>query len=169
MLSYHVRCEAQNRVFGPMFQRHVKQPVTHYSIAAAKAGAIVLDITEAGIGRSGESAQDSGGNNEQDCLFQVGSVSKIITGALMVKLLESGEVTLADPVERFMPEWKLEGVEIGHLLTHTSGIDDTCLHMAWPKKGEKQRYYSGICRLARLAEKPGAISRYNTHAYALLA
>lgn len=169
MLKHYILNRHNNETYGPGLARLVKQPFTHYAIAVAQAGEIRLHIGE-GSGRYPEGGHERNDIDEEaGRLFQVGSVSKLITGALMVKLLETGELSLADPVDRFIPEWKLEGVEIGHLLTHTSGVDDMALGREWPKRGEKAAYYRRICESAAFKEQPGKIARYNTHAYALLA
>lgn len=57
-------------------------------------------------------------------VFEIGSISKQITAACVMMLVEEGKVALDDPVSKYIPEspeaWR--GVTLRHLLTHTSGI-----------------------------------------------
>ena len=58
--------------------------------------------------------------------FNVASMSKQFTAAALYFLLESGQVRLADPVRRFIPELPAyaDAMTIGDLLHHTSGLRD---------------------------------------------
>lgn len=62
-----------------------------------------------------------------DSAFLVASVTKPVTAAAVMLLVERGLVTLDDPVAAVVPEFGRrgkEGVLIRHLLTHTSGLPD---------------------------------------------
>ena len=62
---------------------------------------------------------------KEDTLFPVSSVSKVITTACVMMLVEDGLVDLFHPVEKYIPEFIGEGkneVLIFHLLTHSSGL-----------------------------------------------
>ena len=70
---------------------------------------------------------------QPDALFRIASVSKTLTGAAVMKLVEEGKLKLDDPVAPFIahltpapgatvdPRW--EQITIRHLLTHTGGWD----------------------------------------------
>lgn len=55
--------------------------------------------------------------------FNIGTATMLVTGALIVKLMEFGELRLNDSVKKLVPAFRLDGVTIYHLLTHTSGLD----------------------------------------------
>lgn len=58
-------------------------------------------------------------------VWNIGSVSKVITAVAVMQLVERGKVSLDDPIQKYVPEFpvKPEGtITIRHLLTHTSGI-----------------------------------------------
>jgi CubicO group peptidase (beta-lactamase class C family) len=77
---------------------------------------------------------------EKDTICRIWSMSKLITSVAAMMLVEEGKLTLADPVDRYVPELKgmkvLKGgtadnpilmdagrpITIKHLLTHTSGL-----------------------------------------------
>lgn len=60
-------------------------------------------------------------------LFQIGSITKTVTGTLAMHLVEQGELDLDAPVRRYLDELRLADDEIAarltmrHLLTHTGG------------------------------------------------
>jgi hypothetical protein len=57
-------------------------------------------------------------------VFEIGSISKQITAAAVMMLVEEGKVSLNDPISKYIGEspgaWR--GVTVRHLLTHTSGL-----------------------------------------------
>jgi CubicO group peptidase (beta-lactamase class C family) len=57
-------------------------------------------------------------------LYGVGSVTKSFVALSIAKLVEEGRLEFHDPVTKFLPSTRkaFEGVEIHHLLSHTSGI-----------------------------------------------
>lgn len=57
-------------------------------------------------------------------VFEIGSVSKQMTAAAIMLLVEKGKVDLDAPISTYIPESPVSwsGVKIRHLLTHTSGI-----------------------------------------------
>lgn len=58
--------------------------------------------------------------------FRLASVSKQFTAALILGLVDEGALRLHDPVRNFLPELPVyaEGVQLLHLLQHTSGLPD---------------------------------------------
>ena len=67
-----------------------------------------------------------------DSIFWIASMSKPILATLLLMLQEEGLLSMADPVEKYLPEFKglktTDGkpvqVTIRHLLTHTSGMPE---------------------------------------------
>ncbi len=64
-----------------------------------------------------------------DSLFQIGSITKAWTATMIMQLIDEGRLSLAATVAQVLPGTRLTSadigarVTIGHLLTHTSGID----------------------------------------------
>jgi CubicO group peptidase (beta-lactamase class C family) len=64
-----------------------------------------------------------------DAVFQIGSISKVWTATVIMRLIDDGKLELDTPVVEVIPELRLsspdvtKSVTIRHLLTHTSGID----------------------------------------------
>lgn len=61
--------------------------------------------------------------NNTETEFRVGSLTKMFTSTLILKLVEDSRLSLNDPVSKFVPGF-LNGdqIQIRHLLSHTSGI-----------------------------------------------
>jgi CubicO group peptidase (beta-lactamase class C family) len=66
-----------------------------------------------------------------DTIFDLASLTKVIaTTPAILKLAESGKLSLVDPVKKWFPEFEGKGKDdllIMHLLTHTSALDDFSL------------------------------------------
>ncbi len=64
-----------------------------------------------------------------DTLFQIGSITKLYTTVLVLQLVEEGLLNLDEPIQTYLPGFKVGDAEtsakvtLRHLLTHTSGID----------------------------------------------
>jgi CubicO group peptidase (beta-lactamase class C family) len=73
-------------------------------------------------------------------LFQIGSITKTVTGTLAMQLVERGDLDLDAPVRGYLPELRLadedaaERVTMRHLLTHTGGWFGD--HFADPSRGD---------------------------------
>lgn len=72
-------------------------------------------------------ARSFGEARSPEAVFLIASITKPMTAAGVMILADRGELSLDDPVHKFIPEFS-EGdrklVTIRHLLTHTSGLPD---------------------------------------------
>lgn len=63
---------------------------------------------------------------QKNTVFDLASLTKVVaTMPALLRLIESGELTLNDPVSYFLPAFaknNKESITINHLLTHTSGL-----------------------------------------------
>lgn len=72
-------------------------------------------------------------NARVDNIYMLFSVTKPIVGLAVAQLWEQGKIGLYDPLQRYVPEFgrnRTDTVTIWHLLTHTSGIDQTAADLA---------------------------------------
>ncbi len=64
-----------------------------------------------------------------DTLFQLGSISKVYTATLVMRLVEAGKLDLDTPVVAYLPDLRLgdaqaqRTITLRHLLSHTSGLE----------------------------------------------
>jgi CubicO group peptidase (beta-lactamase class C family) len=107
--------------------------------------------------------------NDVRTLFEIASTSKQFTAAAILKLEMERRLKLTDTLGRFfkgVPQDKKE-ITVHHLLTHTSGIDQsTGLPYASPKT--RKEFVEHIMA-ADMVSKPGEKFAYFNSGYALLA
>lgn len=108
---------------------------------------------------------------EENTIFDLASLTKVVvTTTLAMLLLEQGRWKLDDPVSKFLPEVKKEGITIRHLLTHTSGLP------AWVdlfsgsegKRESLKRLYSTDWPVATPAFPPGERVVYSDLGFIIL-
>ena len=64
---------------------------------------------------------------DENAVFLLASITKPMTATAVMVLADRGQVSLSDPVSRFIPEFRGDGRErvlVRHILTHTSGLPD---------------------------------------------
>lgn len=77
---------------------------------------------------SGVTSCETGVEVTPDTLFQIGSITKVYTATLMLRLVDQGRLDLDAPVRRYLPSLRLrddaaaEAITPRNLLTHSSGI-----------------------------------------------
>src|SRR3982751_4076582 len=60
-----------------------------------------------------------------DAQFPIYSITKTLTAICVLRLAETGALSLADPVSKWIPDVPVaEAITPAHLLRHTSGIGD---------------------------------------------
>ncbi|MEL6614640.1 MAG: serine hydrolase [Bacteroidota bacterium] len=86
----------------------------------------------------GEAEMSWGVANAPDTKHRIGSVTKQFTAALILQLVEEGEIDLDAPISRYLPDYPAEQavVTIHQLLSHTGGIRE---HTIRPDFGEIMR------------------------------
>ena len=108
-----------------------------------------------------------------DTIFDVASMTKVMaTAPAIMMLVEEGKVALTDPVKHYLPEFspaaspEKDSVNVGHLLTHYSGLRP---HFDLEEKW--QGYETGIRKAQQeeLVVAPGQQFIYSDINYILLA
>lgn len=107
--------------FGAVFER-IGRFVTDGEIDGA-ALAVAVGGQQVAVGYWGQARPDRAAG--PDLLWPLASISKAYTAAVVMALVERGELTLSMPVHTLLPAFQGEGreaVTLRHLLTHTSGL-----------------------------------------------
>ncbi len=103
-----------------------------------------------------------------DSLFPMGSVTKTVTAALVMQLVEDGDVDLDAPVLDHLggaaPDHPLRGATPRHLLSHTAGLVSERSETA--PAPSLRRYVSSLAPEDRVAE-PGTLFSYSNTGYAV--
>lgn len=70
----------------------------------------------------GEATAGGVGGAGPETVFQIGSVTKVVTGLLLADMAGRGQVSLSDPATRYLPGAGPGPVTLLDLATHTSGL-----------------------------------------------
>lgn len=86
-------------------------------------------------------------------LFQVGSITKTFTAALVLKLSENGQLSLNDTLGQWLPQYpKWHAITIRELLNHTSGVYNYIDAKGfWQELKQQPNYQWQLSQLADLA------------------
>ena len=135
----------------------------------------VVDENGASIFTHGSCCTTRQGRLDGDTIFEIGSLTKPFTQALLADMVARGEVSLTDPISRFLPPGVRAPSENGreitlqHLRDHTSGLprmpDD------YPAEGDDypiERLYAFLGRY-QLPRAVGSQREYSNLGYGLLA
>jgi CubicO group peptidase (beta-lactamase class C family) len=137
------------------------------SALVAKNGIILLNK-----GYGYRNAENKVANNEQT-IFQLGSITKQFTSAVILKLQEEKKLSVSDKLSKYFPGYpKGDSITIEHLLTHTSGIhnytndgDFMANEITKPASREKM---IALFRDKPLDFPPGTSWNYSNSGYSLL-
>ncbi|HLH42504.1 MAG TPA: serine hydrolase domain-containing protein [Bryobacteraceae bacterium] len=158
------------RIFGAPAGRAGMDVILREGIARRKIPCVAAMVASADqilyAGAFGKRDAESGVDVTPDSIFAIASMTKAITSAAAMQLVERGKVTLEEPVFKHLPELAkldvLEGfdeagkprlrparkaVTLRHLLTHTSGF-------AYDTWDESMMKYNALHPLARGAVAP---------------
>jgi D-alanyl-D-alanine carboxypeptidase len=107
-----------------------------------------------------------------DLKFYAGSIGKIFTAVVILKLIEEGRLSLESPVEEWFPEIsQASHITINHLLTHTSGIPS--FENVKEYQARKDRYHNPeeillYINKKKLLFEPGKHYAYSNTGYVML-
>jgi CubicO group peptidase (beta-lactamase class C family) len=110
---------------------------------------------------------------DTDSRFLVASLSKPVTAAAFMRLVEDGEITLTTPVGRVLPQFARggkDGIQVWHLLTHTSGLPDMVAENVSlrERQADLPEFFECVCR-APLLFAPGEAVGYQSMGFLVLA
>lgn len=151
---------------------------------ARRHGAVV-----AGVLRGGEQLvrgwSADGPPPDGDRLFEIGSITKVLTGVLLADMTLRGEVSLSDPLSRHLPDvrpaWRHREPTLLDLATHRSGLPNVPRPMARgelryalglsptdPWAGVTEQTYRGYVTRESPRRAPGRKVRYSSLGVGLL-
>lgn len=113
--------------------------------------------------------------NTPDVKFLIGSVTKQFTAALILQLMEEGQIDLHAPITTYLPDYPKpqgEQVTVHHLLNHTSGIPSMTSMPGFMQNEIRDPYTPEamveVFAALDLEFEPGTEYRYNNSGYFLL-
>ena len=137
---------------------------------ATRVPGVVAGVHHAGeqfLVACGVASTATGAPMREDTGFLFGSITKIMTTALVLRQVERGAVDLEAPVVRYLPEFQLatpgtaEKIRVHHLLTHTSGIDADLFFPDVSGPGALQTYVDRLARECGTLFEPGRYVSYS--------
>ncbi|WP_040812853.1 serine hydrolase domain-containing protein [Nocardia concava] len=108
-----------------------------------------------------------------DSVFQIGSITKAWTAALILQLVDEGAVELDAPVREYLAEFRLRdesaaaAITVRQLLGHTSGIDGDLFLDTGRGADAVEKFVAAIADAAQV-HRPGAMFSYCNSGYVLL-
>ncbi|KHK97788.1 hypothetical protein LK09_09825 [Microbacterium mangrovi] len=101
-----------------------------------------------------------------DAVFQIGSITKVFTTTLAMRLVEDGRLRLDQTVRSILPEFALADenaarrITVRHLLTHTSGFEGDVFTDTGENDDCLERFVAELAATPQLF-RPGAMFSYN--------
>ncbi|MER5850725.1 serine hydrolase domain-containing protein [Streptomyces sp. NPDC002012] len=108
-----------------------------------------------------------------DSLFQIGSITKVMTATLVMQLADEGRLDLDAPVRAVLPEFRIadeeaaRGITTRHLLSHVAGFEGD-IFTDTGKGDDCLEKYLGVLRDVPQLFEPGAMFSYNNAGYCVL-
>jgi CubicO group peptidase (beta-lactamase class C family) len=104
----------------------------------------------------------------------IGSQSKSFTGLAVAQLIEQGKIRLNDPVQKYIPWFRVadesasKKITVNHLLHHTSGLSESGFKAVIPENASAEE---AVCALAsaQLTAPIGSTFQYFNYGYVVLA
>jgi CubicO group peptidase (beta-lactamase class C family) len=156
----------------PELQRWLDQAVIRHRVpGAAVAVGVGDDLVEAA---SGVLSRDTGVETTTDSVFQIGSVTKVWTAALVMQLVDVGLVDLDVPVHRYLPEFGVvdavasRTVTARQLLSHTGGFDGDLFEDTGRGDDALDRLLAFMRTGAMQVHPPGQLFSYCNAGYCVL-
>src|SRR5688572_14522998 len=108
-----------------------------------------------------------------DSVFQVGSVTKLLTATLLMQLVDEGRVELDAPVRRYLPGFRVAdeaasaAITVRHLLAHTAGFGGDVFTDTGRNDDAIELYVAALAEVEQ-DFPPGTMFSYNNAAYVVL-
>lgn len=167
LAQYAFTQDSTARKLDELLQAYHKLDKFSGSVLVARQGKILLDK-----GYGFKSRKDST-FNDPHTVFQIASVTKQFTSAVILKLVEQKKLALTDSLTKFYPGYPHgDSITIEHLLTHTSGIwdytrDGDLMHTQTVRSMSKEEII-GTFKDQPLDFSPGTGWSYSNSGYFLL-
>jgi CubicO group peptidase (beta-lactamase class C family) len=119
---------------------------------------------------------------DKNTIFQVSSLSKIVSAVGVMKLVELGKIDLDAPVSKYLKRWQLppsefdnEQVTVRKLLSHTAGLTDGLGYNGFKNKDSIQTLEESLTKAedadnveVKVGTEPGSNWNYSGGGYTLL-
>lgn len=149
---------------GAWLERRLPELLAAHGVpGAAVAVSVGNDVVETAAGLLN---QATGVEATVDSVFQIGSVTKVLTTTLAMQLVDEGVLDLDAPVRRFLPEFRIsdeqaaERITVRQLMCHSSGFEGDIFTDTGKGDDCIARYLDALHDTPQLFE-PGEMFSYN--------
>lgn len=108
----------------------------------------------------------------EKALYRIGSITKIYTATIILKLVEEGKLKLSDKLAKFYPKLpSAKKITIEHLLRHRSGLHnftDLPEYPAFSQTEFSEQNHLSLYKKLKIDFKPGSKYSYSNTGYTLL-
>src|SRR5687768_2543773 len=108
------------------WQQRLDELIAEHNVPGAALAVSTSGTTH--VAASGSANLVAGIETTPDTLFQIGSITKVYTAALAMRLVDSGDLDLDAPIVQYVPDFRVADedvtarVTMRQLLSHTSGF-----------------------------------------------
>lgn len=116
---------------------------------------------------------ETGQKVQPHSMFQIGSITKVLTATLVMKLVELGLIDLSAPVRTYVPDFRVADLEasksitIKQLLDHSNGLSGDFITDIGGGPDRHARYIDR-CALLPLSHPPGKGLSYSNAAFTIV-
>jgi D-alanyl-D-alanine carboxypeptidase len=111
-------------------------------------------------------------SSQTNTIFEIGSITKQFTAALIMKLQEQGQLHVDDSISAYLPDYKFpSAITLRMLLTHTSGLANYTTftqYPSWATNGVSEATVLSAVSQASLLFPPGTQWSYSNSNYFVL-
>ena len=134
------------------------------------AGAVAVNGRIVFSGGAGIADRNTDASVTPATVFNIGSVSKVLTATAVMQLIERGQVGIDDPIQKYVPAFPDKGapITIRHLVTHTSGIRHYLNETARSQARYTHEQSLALFKNDPLLFRPGAFYFYSSYGVNLL-
>ena len=140
-----------------------QQGIPGMTVALAKNGSVLYAQA---YGDSDIATQSA---TQTSTIFEIGSITKQFTAALIMKLQEQGELRVDDSIQAYLPEYKFpSAITLRMLLNHTSGLENYTTfaqYPGWATNGVSEQTILSAVSQAPLLFPPGTQWSYSNSNY----
>ena len=157
--------------------RYLEQAVANGQLPGVVVG--YVDGNDTTIRAFGVASKETGKPPDASTVFEIGSITKTFTAALLAEEMLGGKIKLSDPVQKYLPEGVAlaqvgdRPVELGDIATQRSGLPRmpgtfAPANQADPYADFDQKKLWDAVSAVRPARAPGAAYEYSNFGFALL-
>lgn len=152
-------------------QAYVEEAVEEYDVPAISVA--VWENDRLHKGAAGILNLDTGVEATTDSIFQIGSITKVMTAALVMQLVDEGRVDLNAPVKRYLKDFQIadreasEKITVKQLLNHTCGIAGDFFPEEGYEEGNLIARFVDRCNFLPLVHPVGEMFSYSNAAFSI--